>query len=203
MTGISRRHLILSVSALLATAPALAKFKSSSGTDLYINSGVDGLLSLDVRWDNDDGPRDWTRKEIYLHDYCLDINDIDKPLQGDVLEHALSEFGGEDPEDKEFLAFLEEPDPSNDKDDDNRPQWQEYINETSATAQASQFLEDIRSSLPKSQQDEFDEFIGFYNAHPMDMQMAGGNLSYMDPANGQALQAMLKKAGLNIDVIVD
>jgi hypothetical protein len=202
MTSISRRHFILSASVLLATAPALAKFKLSTATELYINTDVDGLLSLDVRWDNDDGPRDWTRKEIYLHDYAVDLTDIDKPLEGDVLDHALSEFGGEDPEDEEFLAYLEEPDPSNDKEDDSRPQLQEYIYETSATAQASQFLEDIRSSLPKGQQDEFDEFIGFYNSHPMDMHIAGGKLSYMDPDNGQALQVLLEKAGLNIEVIV-
>ena len=130
---ISRRSFLMSALASMAARPTpgfLAAEREKRQT-LYINQNADGLLSLGCPFDADGGPRVWTVLEVYharWEGYCSS-----DPLTGRALDEALSDFGGGYADDPDFIEWLETPDPSNDSDDWSRPQWQEYIDELSAS----------------------------------------------------------------------
>jgi hypothetical protein len=161
--AISRRRFLVGAIATigcLAMPRQATDFLAADRVPLYVHRSMDGLLALGIKA-AEDSPRIWSTGMVYAYQWT---GDPDQELFGGALEQAMSEFGMDEaeyyPDDPEFLNSLNEPDPSNFNDSENGPQWDEYIDRGSSTADAYDFISDIVTRCRNEDQAYLSELLG-------------------------------------------
>jgi hypothetical protein len=161
--AISRRRFLISAIAtigILAVPHQATDFLTNDKVNLYVHRSMNGILALGTKA-AEDQPRIWSRGMVHAYRWT---GDPDQELCGGALEDAMSDFlldvHEDDPEDPEFLNFVNEPDPSNFNDNENGPQWDEYIDRGSSTADAYSFVRDIILRCKNEDRAHLTELLG-------------------------------------------
>jgi hypothetical protein len=170
---------------------------------LFVENGFGDALSLDAPFEHEE-PRIWSRREIYAHEYGVDVIGPDGELTRDALEYAWERYiedadpsragTAADINDAGFRAHLDEPDVENQYGEAS-PMWDEFVWSTSPSAHACAWFEGLRGGLTPERRQQLEEETGFWFRDD-----TAGRCVHVDPERIEALQARFDELGLLVEI---